>query len=64
MQELKKTPSGIKGLDDLDSCADPPLTREKELGGAAAKPRGGDRWSARIHALLKPLFTMEGTSTF
>jgi hypothetical protein len=41
-----------------------PSTREKETGGAAARPRGGDRWSARIYALLKPLFTMEGTATF
>jgi len=54
----------LQGLDDLDSWADPPSTREKETGAAAAKPRGGDRWSARIHALLKPLFTMEGTSAF
>ena len=44
--------------------SDPPSTREKETGGAAARPRGGDRWCARIYALLKPLFTMEGTSTF
>ena len=34
------------------------------MGGAAARPRGGDSWSARIDTLLKPLFTMEGTSTF
>jgi hypothetical protein len=33
-------------------------------GGAAARPRGGGRWSARIDALLNLLFTMEGTSTF
>jgi hypothetical protein len=33
-------------------------------GAVAAMPRGGNRWSARIDALLNPLFTMEGTSTF
>jgi hypothetical protein len=44
----------------IPSRADPASTRAK----AAAKPRGGDRWSARIDALLGPLFNMEGTSTF
>ena len=50
--------SMIKDVDDFK-----PHAREGDWR-RRARPRGGDRWSARGDALLNPLFTMEGTSTF